>query len=171
MNRDEFLQGLQNALSGEVPPEVVRDNLRYYDDYIRTERQKGRAEAEILEELGDPRLIARTIIDTTPGAGSGGFAEYRGGIFGGSRPDTVYTEYDEDASHTSGGGSYQGPRVHYFDLSKWYYKLAVIAIVILVVTFLIAIVGGILTLLVPLLPGLVLIWLIFWLMSGGRGRR
>ena len=34
MNREEFLRGLENALSGNVPPSVVRDNLRYYDDYI-----------------------------------------------------------------------------------------------------------------------------------------
>ena len=40
MNREEFLRGLENALSGNVPPSVVRDNLRYYDDYIRSERQK-----------------------------------------------------------------------------------------------------------------------------------
>ena len=39
--------------------------LRYYDDYIRSERQKGRSEADIMEELGDPRLIARTILDTS----------------------------------------------------------------------------------------------------------
>ena len=36
MNREEFLQGLRSALSGEVPPEVVRDNLQYYQEYIRT---------------------------------------------------------------------------------------------------------------------------------------
>lgn len=168
MNRDEFLQGLQNALSGEVPPEIVRDNLRYYDDYMRTERQKGRTEAEILEELGDPRLIARTIIDTTPGAGAGGFAEYRGGIFGGSRSDTVYTEYQEDHSRTDDRRSYQNNRVHYYDLNKWYWKLAVAAIILLVFVLIVTVVGGILTLLVPLLPGIFLIWLIFWLMGGGR---
>lgn len=58
MNREEFLRGLENALSGNVPPSVVRDNLRYYDDYIRSERQKGRSESDIMDELGDPRLIA-----------------------------------------------------------------------------------------------------------------
>lgn len=62
MNREEFLRGLENALSGNVPPSVVRDNLRYYDDYIRSERQKGRSESDIMDELGDPRLIARTIL-------------------------------------------------------------------------------------------------------------
>ena len=67
MNKEDFLRGLQNALSGEVPPMVVRDNLRYYDDYIRTEIQKGRGEDQVMEELGDPRPIARTIIDRGSG--------------------------------------------------------------------------------------------------------
>lgn len=168
MNKEEFLQGLQNALSGEVPPEVVRDNLRYYDDYMRTERQKGRAEAEILEELGDPRLIARTIIDTTPGAGNGGFAEYRGGFFTGGRTEDAYAGYEEDPGQSTKQGVYHNGKVHYYDLSKWYWKLAVMAVVILVLTMVIAVVGGILTLLVPLLPGIILIVLIFWLMGGPR---
>ena len=77
MNKTEFLQGLQSALSGNVPPETVRENLRYYSDYIRSEVQKGRSERDVMEELGDPRLIARTIMDATPGAGEGMFEEYR----------------------------------------------------------------------------------------------
>lgn len=31
-----------------------------------------------MAELGDARLIARTIIDTTPGAGDGAFESYTG---------------------------------------------------------------------------------------------
>ncbi|MCD8084108.1 MAG: DUF1700 domain-containing protein, partial [Clostridiales bacterium] len=77
MNRGEFLQGLQNALSGNVPPAVVRENLSYYSGYIRDEMQKGRSEADVMEELGDPRLIARTIMDKTPNAGDGIYEEYR----------------------------------------------------------------------------------------------
>ena len=51
MNREEFLQGLRDALSGHVPPAVVRENLEYYDDYIRTECRKGRTEADVMAEL------------------------------------------------------------------------------------------------------------------------
>lgn len=169
MSRDEFLQGLQNALSGEVPPEIVGDNLRYYDNYMREERQKGRAEAEILEELGDPRLIARTIIDTTPGGGSGGFAEYRGGMFGGgSYSDDTYTEYTNDHSQEGGQRPYRNGNVRYYDLNKWYWKLLASVVVIMIFTLIIAVVGGILTLLVPLLPGVILVAVIFWIMGGSR---
>ena len=77
MDKEEFLQGLQSALSGEVAPELVRENLQYYQEYIRTEMEKGRLEKEIMDELGSPRLIARTIIDATPGAGRSSLSEIK----------------------------------------------------------------------------------------------
>lgn len=40
MSKNEFIQGLEAALSGNVPPETVRENLIYYRDYIRTEQEK-----------------------------------------------------------------------------------------------------------------------------------
>ena len=95
MNREEFLRGLENALSGNVPPSVVRDNLRYYDDYIRSERQKGRSESDIMDELGDPRLIARTILDTTPGAAEGEYEEYHPfGSFAGNSGRSSFREQE-----------------------------------------------------------------------------
>ena len=112
MNREEFLRGLENALSGNVPPSVVRDNLRYYDDYIRSEHQKGRSESDIMDELGDPRLIARTILDTTPGAAEGEYEEYHPfGSFAGnsgrtsqrsrSRPSMAVTAEPEISTTTT----------------------------------------------------------------------
>jgi len=150
MNREEFLQGLQNALSGEVPQNVVQENLRYYDDYIRGERQKGRTEEDVMSELGDPRLIARTIVDTTPGAGEGAYEES--------------VSYDNAGSEQTGGNS----RIHYYDLSKWYWKLLGIVIVVMVVMFLVAIVGGILSLLIPMLPMLLTVMIIMWIVRGPR---
>ncbi len=150
MNREEFLQGLQSALSGEVPQNVVQENLRYYDDYIRGERQKGRTEEDVMSELGDPRLIARTIIDTTPGAGEGAYEES--------------VSYDSAGSEQTGGNS----SVHYYDLSKWYWKVLGIVIVVLVVMFLVAIVSGILSLLIPMLPMLLTVMIIMWIVRGPR---
>ena len=75
MRKDEFLQTLRRALNGNVPPRVVEENVRYYDGYISDEVRKGRSEEEVIEEIGDPRLIARTIEDTTDGAGEGEFVD------------------------------------------------------------------------------------------------
>lgn len=63
MTQTEFLDTLRRALNGKADPGVVSENLSYYRSYISDELRKGRSETEILEELGDPRLIARTILD------------------------------------------------------------------------------------------------------------
>jgi len=64
MTRFEFTEGLRKALSGRASHAVVNENVEYYERYIDSEIKKGRSEEEVLEELGDPRLIARTIADT-----------------------------------------------------------------------------------------------------------
>lgn len=161
MSREEFLQGLEKALSGNVPPSAVRENLSYYSDYIRTEMEKGRAETDVMEELGDPRLIARTIIDTTPGGGEGVFEEYH--------PRGSYTRAAEESRRyeDNTGESYQSRRnVHYYDLSKWYWKLLGILLVVAVVTVVITIVTGLLSLVIPLLPVIGLVIVIMWFVRG-----
>ena len=167
MNREEFLRGLENALSGNVPPSVVRDNLRYYDDYIRSERQKGRSESDIMEELGDPRLIARTILDTTPGAAEGEYEEYHPfGSFAGSSGRTSQQEEPQQAQYGNYGGT---GNIHYYNLNKWYWKLLAVVIVILFFTLVLTIIGGILTLMIPLLPVIGIVILVMWLVRGPRG--
>lgn len=64
MDRNEFVSTLRAALTGAVSPAIVEDNVRYYQNYISQEIASGKSEKEILDGLGDPRLIARTIIDT-----------------------------------------------------------------------------------------------------------
>ena len=59
MNKQDFIDRLRMALNGRVSPGLVMDNVNYYEDYINTEIRKGRTEEEVLESLGDPRLIAR----------------------------------------------------------------------------------------------------------------
>ena len=63
MDRNEFVSTLRGILTGEVPSSVVEENVRYYDSYISQEIANGKSEREVLENLGDPRLIARTILD------------------------------------------------------------------------------------------------------------
>ncbi len=60
---------LQRALSGGVNSSQVAENVRYYQDYIDTEIRKGRSEADVLSRLGDPRLLAQSIIEANKRAG------------------------------------------------------------------------------------------------------
>lgn len=81
MTKQEFMDKLRLALNGKVPGNIVTENLQYYEDYINTEIRKGKSEQEVLAALGDPRLIARTIITANTKAdtaGTDGYREYRG---------------------------------------------------------------------------------------------
>ena len=64
MNKIEFLDRLRRALVGEITSHLIEENIRYYDEYITSEVVKGNTEERVIDALGDPRLIAKTIIDT-----------------------------------------------------------------------------------------------------------
>lgn len=84
MTKKEFLSQLQDSLEGNIPKNEIAGNLQYYSDYFS---QSGKSETEVCEELGDPRLIARSIIDAFlagKGSSAGEYidqarAEYSGG--------------------------------------------------------------------------------------------
>ena len=62
MDKLEFLNRLRMALSGSVPVQVVQENVNYYENYINSQVRMGYSEEEVLYSLGDPRLIAKSII-------------------------------------------------------------------------------------------------------------
>ena len=62
MSRREFLEILRSQLSGQMSQGKAAAHVRYYEDYIQSQVHNGRSEEEVLAELGDPRLIARTLI-------------------------------------------------------------------------------------------------------------
>lgn len=69
MTQIEFVTELEQALRGNVEERIIQENVRYYNDYISEQRAAGKSEEEIFASLGSPRLIAKTIIDTS-GTGS-----------------------------------------------------------------------------------------------------
>ena len=63
MTKMEFLEGLRKALGNDLDCTTVQENVNYYDGYISDEVNKGRTEEEVTAELGDPWVIAQTVID------------------------------------------------------------------------------------------------------------
>ncbi|MFR5602336.1 MAG: DUF1700 domain-containing protein, partial [Lachnospiraceae bacterium] len=70
MNKEEFLRKLTASLNGQVSQQVIQENIRYYDQYISDEVRKGNSEETVIADIGDPRLIAKTIVDAAESAGS-----------------------------------------------------------------------------------------------------
>lgn len=61
MTRREFINTLNDELKNSLDNDNLKKQLDYYDNYISTEIQNGKKESEVLADLGDPRLIAKTI--------------------------------------------------------------------------------------------------------------
>lgn len=62
MNKIEFIDMLRRHISEVGDPVFVNDTVEYYQNYIETAVRKGQSEASVLASLGDPRLIAKSIV-------------------------------------------------------------------------------------------------------------
>lgn len=71
MNKEEFLIQLREYLEGKVSNEELAESLAFYRSYISEEEISGKTEEEILQSLGNPRLIAHSIIDAQEEASKG----------------------------------------------------------------------------------------------------
>ncbi|MFG6321493.1 MAG: hypothetical protein K1W41_08030 [Lachnospiraceae bacterium] len=71
MDCDEFLIQFREALDGKVSENVIQENVRYYRSYINGQTANGRNESEVLKMLGDPRLLAKTIEESSKFASGG----------------------------------------------------------------------------------------------------
>ena len=67
MDKNEFLDILRSQLSGQMPEGQINTHIQYYRNYIEERMQSDNSESEVMRELGDPRLIARTLLDTETG--------------------------------------------------------------------------------------------------------
>lgn len=150
MGKQEFLHELQIALQGEVSQSSINENVRYYDNYILEETRKGRSEEEVIEQLGNPRLIAKTLINTTDQFGTYNGDGYYSENYG--RAGTREQLYDE----------YQGRGRRTINI-RIKLLIAILAAVLLIV-----IVANVVAFLLPFLVPIILIWLIYSLFFGNR---
>jgi hypothetical protein len=159
VTRTEFLKQLRDALLGEIDNGAVQDNIDYYNSYIEGETAKGRSESEVLDELGDPRLIARTIIDT---AEAGGSASPEGFDRGESAEDGGYRSAGPSAAEEERPDApFDGPHLHTIDFSKWYVRLIAAIVVFFALFLLFTILGGIFALLFKFAGPILLILLCY----------
>ncbi|SFR84909.1 DUF1700 domain-containing protein [Anaeromicropila populeti] len=93
MNKEEFLKQLRETLQDEMPSHIVDGHIKYYSDYIESCKMKQESEENIVNQIGDPRLIAKTIIDTYKMSGRykyGGWKQNRNNAY----EEVKYEEYE-----------------------------------------------------------------------------
>lgn len=64
MKKQEFLDILRSSLSDNIPDKSIQPHIDFYKDYIENEVRTGKTEDEVIDSIGNPRLIAKTIINT-----------------------------------------------------------------------------------------------------------
>ena len=155
MSKEEYLRGLEEALAGEVPASVIRENMNYYNSYLSQEMAKGRTVDEISEEIGEPRIVAITIIDSCEASGEAFGTD--GDPYGTDGERSYESSYD---INPYGGNA--SPQIHYFNLNKWYWKLLLILMALVVGSLVLNIVGGIFALLIRFAGPILIIFLVIW---------
>ena len=125
MTKQEFLEELRQILSNEVSAEAVMDAYGYYSNYIDEQVKNGKSEQQVIEELGKPALIARSIVAAQTGE---------------RVADEEYTE-DGKTKRMSKRKDYsqkveknkQQSKEFTFDFNAWYAKVLFVAIVIIAI--------------------------------------
>lgn len=144
MYRAEFLDILKTQLSGQMHEGKIAAHLRYYEDYIQSKVRGGTPEEDVIAQLGDPRLIAKTLLDT----------------------DTGEEVYEESRSYLeSDTGDYGNQEEKNWkkklNLSTWYGKLIVIAAAAVVIFLLVSVLAAV-------LPFLIVLAVVLYLISRWR---
>ena len=121
MTKQEFISDLREALEGNIPLQNVEENIRFYEEYFRSSPD---SEQKVCEELGDPRLIARTIIDSftaSKGSMAGYYTEQARSEF--SREERAQSMNQERESYGQ-------------EEEKWYdklFRILILGVILLVV--------------------------------------
>ncbi len=138
MDKAEFLNILRETLNQEVSPAVIEQNVRYYDQYIKSSSME--EEEHKIEELGDPRLIAKTIIETEKVAREKSGFHYNQGSTGSGSQRNQGQEQDQgwEQRWEQQNSGFQ-PKMFFANM-KWYHKLIAV-LVVLVILVIIVFVG------------------------------
>lgn len=143
MNKGMFLERLRVSLSGKVSAGIVEENVAYYEDYINTQVRMGNTEEAVLNSLGDPRLLAKTIVMTS---GSG------------ACEDADYREVGEDGKVYESKLNKRGKVfLRLSNLPAWAWKVIGIATVVVVASLVVSVVSFLLPFVLPCL----LVWFVY----------
>lgn len=153
MTRQEFMDRLKRALTSGLPANEVAEYVVYYQDYIEAQIRNGIAEEEVLSRLGDPRLIAKNILDVEKqkaegNAGTNNYQEYQD-----------YTETNYRNKRTSGpqfeymGGNEKIAKFMQFmsRMPGWLWTVILIVLAIVVIGIVCSVLSFIMPFLLPIL--------------------
>lgn len=63
LNKQEYLERLQECLKHKLPREEIEDIMRDYAEYFEEGRRQSQQDSQIAAKLGDPELVAQQLIE------------------------------------------------------------------------------------------------------------
>ena len=148
MNRHEFLKQLEHALEVEMNPAKVREHVDYYRRYIAEEVKNGKSEKEVMDLLGDPWVIARSIIDSPLNE---------------TEDQYTYADYEEAEQEAPFGT----PEIKIKKITGW--KIAAVCVgIVLILVLVISLLTGLISMLAPVLVPLLVIWIVLRIVENHR---
>lgn len=124
MCREEFLRQFREALDGKVSENMIDENVNYYRSYINEQIASGRSESEVLRLLGEPRLLAKTIEESSKFASGKFTSESQGCSNGCAHNYEKHDSYDTQKD---------GIKERYINLPGWLITSLVMIAVVLVI--------------------------------------
>jgi hypothetical protein len=165
MTQSEFLQELRCALENSLPESIVQENVEFYKQYISDEVNKGKDEEQVLQMLGDPWILAKTVTEAQDGTDQSTVREKgRGDYSYHSDREMGYEGYEND----NRGSEIHSP-VHAAVLDKWWKKLLLILGIIMIIIAVFSIITGIVSLLAPILVPIIIILILVRILANRRG--
>lgn len=173
MTKEEFLNGLRTALTGEIPDNEVYTNIRFYEDYIK-DKCRTEEEPAVISQLGDPRLIAKTIIET--------YQISHGPLYNNVKSNRTYQDADtrdwdasdnRDNRYENYNNAEQGRQTGNYSFQfggklTWYQKAFLISILVIIAIILLIVGGFIMRVLFTIGIPLLLFYLVYLFIFGNR---
>ena len=119
MSKQEFLDGLRRSLVSGMESQEINEHINYYSQYIDSQIRMGTSEEEVMTSLGEPRLIAKTLL----------------GMEG---VETVTEEYVEDESAQDANYRYFNINGKTLKIPGWLFTILVCVVSFCVLTFVFA---------------------------------
>ena len=124
MDKKEFMDILRQSLEGEIDNSTLEQSVKFYNEYISSQPDK--SEEEVIIEIGDPRLIAKTIIETESSSR---------GVAGSNNDNDNKRSYEYTSANDNRGSSNRNNVYHV----KWYHMVLIAIIIIFLFALLIRI--------------------------------
>lgn len=163
MTKQEFLQELRDTLANQVTPESMMDSYRYYDSYIDECVRNGQSEEKVIETLGKPYLIARSIIAAQTGERTADVEYTEDGRTKKVRNKPNFGKQDSKEKVK------REKREFHFNPLAWYAKVLYVLILLLVILCVFALLKGLiwifLTFGIPILLVLGIVYLIMYFVN------